>query len=110
MKQRIAAFIQTADDSFHLPSVTVATVVGDERSEITADFTQMMLGAKPDTTPPPLTRTALTVLGYRHPIGQADVTILLAGSALPEGEVDEASDELEDNPSDDLSENPDRRE
>jgi len=110
MKQRIAAFIETADDSFHLPSVTVATGVGDERSEITADFTEMMLDAKPDTNLETLTRTALTVLGYRYPTDEADVTALLAGTALLKDEDSETDDEPEDNPSDDHSENPDRRE
>ncbi|RZU30880.1 hypothetical protein [Blastococcus saxobsidens] len=89
MKQRIAAFIETADDSFHLPSVTVATGVGDERSEITADFTEMMLDAQPDTDLATLTYTALTILGYRYPTDETDVTALLAGTPLSEDEADE---------------------
>lgn len=108
MKQRIAAFIATADDSFHLPSVTVATGVGDERSEIRADFTEMMLDAKPDTNLETLTRTALNVLGYRFLTDQAEVSALLTGTALPEGE-DETDEEPEDDPSDDHLEDPDRR-
>lgn len=110
MKQRIAAFIETADDSFHMPSVTVAAGVGDEQSEITADFTEMMLDAKPDTNLETLTRTALAVLGYRYPTPEADVTELLAGTARQEDEDNETDNEPEDNPSDDHSENPDRRE
>jgi hypothetical protein len=106
MKQRIAAFIETADDSFHLPSVTVATGVGDERSEITADFTEMMLDAKPDTDLATLTHTALAILGYRYPTDEADVTALLAGTPLREDEADEP----EDNPSDNHSESPYRHE
>lgn len=111
MKQRIAAFIETADDSFHLPSVTVATGVGDDRSEIKADFTEMMLDADPDSSLETLARTALTVLGYRYPTPEDDVAALLAGTALLE-DVDEieADEEPEDNPADDHSENPDRRE
>ncbi|MGW7535070.1 hypothetical protein [Amycolatopsis sp. NPDC054798] len=84
MKQRIAAFIETADDSFHLPSVTVATGVGDDRSEITADFTEMMLDATPGTSLETLTRTAITVLGHRYQTDEADVTALLTGAAMPE--------------------------
>lgn len=99
MKRRIAAFIDTADDSFHLPSVTVATGVGDERSEITADFTEMMLDAKPETDLETLTRVALTILGYRYPANEADLTALLAGTGLPEN-----ADETDEGP-----ENGDRR-
>lgn len=84
MKGRVVTFIQSADDSFHLPAVTVATGVGDERSEITADFTEMMLDARPDTDLQTLTRAALTVLGYRYPTDEAAVEALLAGTALPE--------------------------
>lgn len=108
MKQRIAAFIETADDSFHLPSVTVATGVGDERSEVTADFTEMMLDAKPAADLATLTLTALEILGYRYPTGEADVTALLAGTGLPVEEADATEEEPEDNPRDDHSENPDR--
>ena len=108
MKERVAAFIETADDSFHLPSVTVATGVGDERAEITADFTEMMLDAKPDTNLETLTRTALTILGYRHPTDEPDVTALLAGTAAAEVENSETNNEPDDNPSDDRSESPDR--
>ncbi|WP_418061997.1 hypothetical protein [Pimelobacter simplex] len=111
MKERIAAFIETANDSFHLPSVTVATGVGDDRSEITADFTEMMLEAKPDASLKTLTKAALTILGYRHPTDEVDVAALLAGTALPESEDEvEPDEEPEDNPRDDHSENPDRRE
>jgi hypothetical protein len=110
MKQRVAAFIETADDSFHLPSVTVATGVGDERSEITADFTEMMLDAKPNTDLATLTRAALEILGYRYSTDEAEVTALLAGTGLPEEEADEMDEEPKDNPNDDHSENPDRRE
>ena len=67
MKRRIAAFIQSADDSFHLPSVTVATGVGEEASEIIADFTEMMLDARPDTDLATLVRTALTDSGLPPP-------------------------------------------
>ncbi|MDP3949605.1 hypothetical protein [Microbacterium sp.] len=110
MKQRIAAFIESADDSFHLPSVTVAAGVGEEASEITADFTEMMLDARPDTDLATLARTALAVLGYRYPTDEADVTALLAGTGLPEEAADETDEGPEDNPSDNHSENPDRRE
>lgn len=79
MKRRIAAFIANADDSFHLPSVTVATGVGDQASEITADFTEMMLDAKPETDLATLTRTALTILGYRYPTVNSDIEVLLTG-------------------------------
>lgn len=100
MKQRIAAFIEAADDSFHLPSLTVTTGIGDEQSEVTADFTEMMLDAKPDANLETLTRTALNVLGYRYPTDEADVIALLAGTALPLDEDNEAVDEPE-NPSTD---------
>ena len=46
MKGRIAAFIESADDSFHLPSGTAATGAGYEAAEITADFTGMMLDTR----------------------------------------------------------------
>lgn len=95
MKQRIAAFIETADDSFHLPSVTVATGVGDKQSEITADFTEMMLDAKPETDLATLTRTALTILAYRYPTNEADVAALLGGTPLPENRADDTSEEPE---------------
>ena len=98
MKQRVEAFIQTADDSFHLPSVTVATGVGDERSEITANFTEMMLDAKPDSDLETLARAALRILGYRHPTAEADLTALLAGTGLPKDE-----DEAEEAPGDKAS-------
>lgn len=103
MKQRIAAFIETADDSFHLPSVTVAVGVGEEQAEITADFTEMMLDAKPDTDLATLTRTALTILAYRYPTDEADVTALLAATPLPESEVNGSDDESGDIPSDSRS-------
>jgi hypothetical protein len=89
MKQRIAAFIVGADDSFHLPAVTIATGVGDEASEITADFTEMMLEARPDADLATLTHTALTILGYRYPTEDADVDALLTGGALPDDELHE---------------------
>ena len=108
MKQRVAASIETADDSFHQQSATVATGVGDERSEITADFTEMMLDAKPYPDLATLTHTALEILGYRYPTDEADVTALLTGTGLPEAEAGETDEEQEENPSDDHSENPDR--
>ncbi len=104
MKQRIAAFIEGADDSFHLPAVTIATGAGDEASEITADFTEMMLDARPDADLATLARTALKILGYRYPTNDADVDALLAGSPL---QVDE---EREDNTNDTHSESSARRE
>ncbi|MEJ7742887.1 MAG: hypothetical protein WKF73_10240 [Nocardioidaceae bacterium] len=108
MKQRIAAFIESADDSFHLPSLTVTTGIGGEQSEITVDFTEMMLDARPDANLETLTRTALTVLGYRYPTDEADVIALLAGAALP-GDEDEGTDSgLAESPTDDRSERPDR--
>lgn len=103
MKARIEAFIENADDSFHLPSVTVATGVGDDRSEIRADFTEMMLDARPDTDLATLVRTALTILGYRYPTADGDVDALLAGTSLPGAA-------LPDDKADDHSENPDRTE
>lgn len=95
MKQRIAAFIETADDSFHLPTVTVATGVGDDRSEITANFLEMMLDAHPDADLATLARAALTILGYRHPTADNDVTALLAGTGLPGDDyaVDETAED-----------------
>lgn len=87
MKERIAAFIETAEDSFHLPSVTVVAGVGEDKSEITADFTEMMLDAKPDTSLETLTRTALAILGYRYPTREADVVTLLAGGADADDET-----------------------
>jgi hypothetical protein len=107
MKQRVAAFIEGADDSFHLPAVTVATGVGDEASEITADFTEMMLDARPDADVATLARTALTILGYRYPTDGADVDALLAGSPLPN---DDGDGELQGQPEPRLPENSDRRE
>lgn len=89
MKQRIAAFIESANDSFHLPSVTFTTSVGDEAGEITANFSEMMLDAAPDTDLATLTHAALTVLGYRYPTDDADVDALLAGTALADEDVDE---------------------
>lgn len=86
MKQRIAAFIESANDSFHVPSVTVAAGVGDDRSEITADFTEMMLDAKPDTDLETLARAALTVLGYRYPTDEADLMALLGGTGSLDNE------------------------
>ena len=108
MKQRITDFIETTDDSFHLPSVTVtvATGIGDDRSEIKADFTEMMLDANPDTNLETLTRTALTVLGYRYPTRETDVAALLAGTPLPE----DADEEPDDHPYGDSADNPDRQE
>lgn len=97
MKRRIAAFLETADDSFHLPSVTVATGIGDERSEIRADFTEMMLDSHPETSLETLTRTALTILGYRYPTNEADVTALLAGEVLPEDLDNETDGEHDEN-------------
>ena len=109
MKSRISTFIESADDSFHLPSVTVATGVAEEAVEITADFGEMMLDASPEANLATLTWTALTVLGYRPPADVEDVEALLAGTALSdEGDYDDL--EPEDNPSDDYSENPQRRE
>lgn len=100
MKERVANFIESADDSFHLPSVTFTTGVGDEASEITADFSELMLSATPDTDLATLTRAALTVLGYRYPTGAADVDALLTGRSLPvaeEADDDEASDDHSEN-------------
>lgn len=108
MKQRVATFIATADDSFHLPSVTVATGVGEERSEVTADFTEMMLDAKPNTDLAVLTRAAIEILGYRYPTAPADVAALLDGTSLSTAEWDGLESEVDDDPSDDHSENPDR--
>ena len=96
MKQRIAAFIESADDSFHLPSVTVATGVGDERSEITADFTEMMLDARPDTDLATLVRTALAILAYRYPTDATDVNVLLSGTPDREHENGQAEDDAGD--------------
>jgi hypothetical protein len=106
MKQRIAAFIEGADDSFHLPAVTIVAGVGDEASEITADFTEMMLEARPDADLATLAHTALRILGYRYPTDDADVDALLTGSPLPDDETDEDQG----NPSDDPSGSSQRRE
>ena len=95
MKQRVAAFIENADDSFHLPSVTVATGVGDERSEITADFTEMMLDAKPDADLAVLTRAALEILGYRYPTDGEEIDALFAGGPLPNDDVSPGEGESE---------------
>lgn len=79
MKDRVAAFIESADDSFHVPSVTVATGTDAEAVEITADFPEMMLTADPSADLGTLARAALDVLGHRYPAEQADVTTLLSG-------------------------------
>jgi hypothetical protein len=107
MKQRIAVFIESAEDSFHVPSVTVATGVGNEASEITANFSEMMLDARPETDLATLTRTALTVLGYRYPTDNADVDALLAGAPLPDAAEE---GKPEDNPRDSHAKSPERRE
>lgn len=42
---------------------------GKQASEITADFTEKMLDARPDTNLATLARTALAVLSHRYPTG-----------------------------------------
>lgn len=82
MKQRIGSFIENADDSFHVPSVTLLSGVGDEASEVTANFSEMMLDALPATDLATLTRAALGVLGYRHATPQTEIDALLEGKPL----------------------------
>lgn len=79
MKRRISSFIETADDSFHVPSVTIMAGTGDELSEITANFTEMMLDARPEASLAVLTRAALAILGHRYPTEEDEVTLLLEG-------------------------------
>jgi hypothetical protein len=78
MTARIDSFIESADDSFHVPAVTVVSGVGDEASTIKADFAEMLLDAKPSASLATLTQVAVNVLGYRHPVPPEDVAALLA--------------------------------
>jgi hypothetical protein len=90
MKSRVDAFIEGADDSFHIPSVTVATGAGDDAAVLKADFTEMMVLATPSTTVDNLTKVALNVLGYRYPTDVKDVHELL--TAVRTDDVDATDD------------------
>lgn len=79
MKSRIDSFLAGADDSFHVPSITVATGTGDDAASVVADFGEMMLRAKPETSLATLARVALDVLGYRYPTSAVDVDDLFVG-------------------------------
>lgn len=97
MKSRIDTFIEGADDSFHVPGVTVATGTGDDTASVKADFTEMLLQASPDATLETLTRAALDVLGYRYPTDASDVDELLTGRRLEDDEeVEDDFDEIDD--------------
>jgi hypothetical protein len=99
MKDRIDSFILTADDTFHVPSITVNTGVGDNSAAIAADFGERMLQAKPDASLASLTRVALDVLGYRYPTSAVEVEALFDGKAAAPAAGGDAvldEDELED--------------
>lgn len=86
MKTRIDTFIEGADDSFHVPGVTVATGTGDDLASVKADFTEMLLVASPSASVATLTQAALDILGYRTPVEAEDVANLLGRNiddALP---------------------------
>ncbi|WP_433020607.1 hypothetical protein [Kribbella sp. CA-294648] len=80
MKRRIEAFIESADDSFHVPSVTVLVGAGDQAADVTADFSEMMLSANPSADLATLIRVAVNILGYRRPTEEADLQVLLGRS------------------------------
>lgn len=94
MKSRIDSFIAAADDSFHVPRLTVTTGVGGYGPSISADFSEMMLQAKPDATLADLAHVALDVLGYRYPAPDADLEVLLSGQPTLASEQEDEPAEL----------------
>jgi hypothetical protein len=91
MKARIDSFIESADDSFHVPSITVTTGIGDDASAIAADFSEMMLQAKPDATLATLANVALDVLGYRYPTDESEIEALFNHEAATSDLEDDGS-------------------
>jgi hypothetical protein len=85
MTGRIENFIASADDAFHVPGVTVVSGTGEDAATIKADFSEMLLEAKPDASLATLTRVALGVLGHRYSTPAEDVDLLLAGSGETPG-------------------------
>lgn len=82
MKTRVDVFIGGADDSFHVPSITITTGSGEDQVQIAADFGEMMLRARPDASLATLTSVALDILGYRYPTPTADLLGLLPVSTI----------------------------
>jgi len=88
MKSRVDTFIEGADDSFHVPGVTVTTGTGDSLATVKADFREMLLSATPKASLGVLARAAVDVLGYRYPTDANDVDRLLG--VTTDGEAAEA--------------------
>lgn len=80
VKGDVDRIIATIEDSFHIPSVTVQVTEDDEPKRLAADFVTMLVHAEPPASLSAVIQVALKILGYRYPVGDADLAALLGES------------------------------